>query len=136
MRKISKIILLLFISLLIGCSFFFDKEKLGDNYYYLSIFDAYDVGFEKGPIIYKSNQKMVFEKIIIEGDVVEVNYNDNYIIAKKANHIEFRKEYFNDEKVEYFIISKKSDSIFGPYNEMWYKVKKMELNLDLKFIDN
>ena len=104
-----------------------DGETLGDNYYYLSPYEAMDVGFPEGAIIYKSSQKNLFSDIKIHGDVITIKYDKDFIIAvqqKKSN-----TELVKDKMLYYFIIEKKSDSVTGPLSKLVYLQKREELKV-------
>lgn len=125
MRKtILKIGAILTFSLSVIILFFvvYEPDYLGDNYYYLSPDEAYDIGSSNGAIIYKSNDRFVFEYIIIEEEVVEVDYDDDYIVALQKR---------DSTVFHYFIINKKTDSLFGPFVQSEFKKKRDQLGLDL-----
>ena len=58
-----------------------DNQELGDNYYFLHDYEAVDIGFPDGAVIYKATQKNVFNNIKIHGNVVGANSNNDFIIA-------------------------------------------------------
>lgn len=90
-----------------------NDESLGDSYYYLPKHEAIDIGFPEGAIIYKSSQKYVFNDIKISKEVVEVNFNENFILA-----VQLTKNYTFKEKVlNYYIIEKKTDIVYGPFTK-------------------
>jgi hypothetical protein len=131
--------------LLIGILFFVtgdDEQILGDNYFYLPEYEAVDVGYPGGAIIYKSPQKNLFREIKIHNKVLSVAHNRDFILAiqQPMDSLLTKKESSNvsDNKVlNYFIIVKKSDSIYGPLSKPEYLQKRKELNIpeDLK-LDN
>ena len=120
-----------------GCA-----EKLGNNYYYLNKYQTQDIGCPDGAIIYKSDNSCVYSNILIEKQVIDVDYNDNYIIAKRQiiddslfsililDYSEFKPE------IGYYIILKNKDSVCGSYSKKEYLQKRKELgvpdNLKLK----
>ncbi|WP_179321140.1 DUF3997 domain-containing protein [Winogradskyella helgolandensis] len=111
----------------ISCS----DRKLGNDYYYLPKYESIDVGYpDSEAIVYKSNQEYVFNDIKIRGDVLEVDFNSKYIIIKRDPLIS-RDE--NSGIIEYYIIEKKSDKIFGPMTENDFDKKIVELNINLEF---
>lgn len=82
----KKWIIVICVLITIGIVFFItktekDTETLGDNYYYLSPYEAIDVGFPEGAIIYKSSQKNLFSDIKIQGEVISINYDKDFIVA-------------------------------------------------------
>ena len=134
MKKWVIITSLLLISGFIIFNFREDEALLGDDYYYLSSFEAIDVGYPGGAIIYKSPEQNSMRDIKIRGDVVSVNHDDNYIIAiqqpKNSSDFKLIKSYnSNDTILNYFIISKKLDRLFGPYKKEEYLLKRKELGV-------
>ncbi|SEC23780.1 Protein of unknown function [Maribacter dokdonensis] len=125
----TKSVLLILISFLICCSC--SDRKLGDNYYFLPKYESIDVGYPNNEaIVYKSNQEYVFNNIIIRGDVLEINFNSKYIIAKRDPLISRDK---NSGLIEYYIVEKKNDKIFGPLTKKDFDKKTVELNINLEF---
>jgi hypothetical protein len=130
MKKIIfKIYLLFVVSTMTFCT---DNASLGEDYYYLPIYEAKDVGYPGGATIYKSPQKNVFRDIKIQGDIINVNYDKDFIIAIRENKdsLIIEKQGLNMDKFfQYFIIEKKSDKVFGPFNKEEYLQKRSELNV-------
>ncbi|HKR05947.1 MAG TPA: DUF3997 domain-containing protein [Bacteroidia bacterium] len=133
----KKWIIAILVILLSGILFFMiwgqDDQDLGDNYYYLPKYEAIDVGFPGGAIVYKSTQKHLYSEIKIYGNVKEVNFNKEFIIAiqnadtsylEKADSDIFEKNFSN-----YYIIVKKSDLVYGPYSKEEYIQKRDELGI-------
>lgn len=104
-----------------------DEEVLGENYYYLPEYVAYDVGYPEGGIIYKSSQKNSFSNIIIHGNVIRMDDNKDFIIAMQLKDDSAKID--KKQLLHYFIIEKKSDLKFGPYNKEEYLQKREELNV-------
>ena len=103
------------------------EQTLGENYYYLPEYEAYDVGYTEGGIIYKSSEKNLFSNIIIHGNVIRMNDNKDFILA-----IQLKEDGTKTNKkqlLHYFIIEKKSDLIFGPYKKEEYTQKREELGV-------
>jgi len=126
MRKAYLNILILLFTC-ISCS----DRKLGDDYYFLPKYESIDVGYpDSEAFVYKSNQEYVFSDIKIRGDVLDVNYNSKYIIAKRDPLIS-RDE--NSGIIEYYIIEKKNDKLFGPLTEKGFDKKIVELKINLAF---
>ena len=116
--------------LLFACASCSDR-KLGNDYYFLPKYESIDVGYPNSEaIVYKSSQEYVFSDIKIQGDVLEVNFNSKYIIAKRDPLIK-RDE--NSGVIEYYIIEKKSDKLFGPLTEKGFDKKTVELKINLEF---
>ncbi|WP_339918454.1 DUF3997 domain-containing protein [Yeosuana marina] len=111
----------------ISCS----DRKLGNDYYFLPKYESIDVGYpDSEAIVYKSNQEYVFNDIKIRGDVLEVNFNSKYIIAKRDPLISQDE---NSGVIEYYIIEKKTDKIFGPLTKENFNKKTVEFNINLEF---
>lgn len=124
-KSVLNILILLLICY--SCS----DRKLGNNYYFLPKYESIDVGYsESEAIVYKSNQEYIFSNIIIRGDVLEVSFNSNYIIAKRDPLISRDK---NSGLIEYYIIDKKNDKLFGPLTKNDFDIKTVELNINLDF---
>ena len=102
-----------------------DFETLGDNYYYLSPYEAMDVGYPGGSIVYKSSQKYSFESIKIKGQVIGVDYDEKFIVAlqQKIDQAD-SKARFN-----YFIIEKKTDEVIGPFDKQAYLKARERLGI-------
>lgn len=107
-----------------------DDESLGNGYYYLPEYEAIDLGFPYGAVVYKSSKKYIFNDIKIKGNVIEVNSNEDFIIAKR-NTVDTISL---TETLDYYIIDKEKDTVYGPYNEFYYNEKRNILNLSEKFI--
>jgi hypothetical protein len=99
------LILTLIILIISSCSS--DESDLGQSYFYLDSFEAKDVGFPDGPVIYKSTEKYLFQKIVIGREVVQVQHNDNYIFAKQVATD-------NNGDTNNYIIDKLHDILYGP----------------------
>lgn len=101
------------------------EANLGDNYYYLNKYEAIDIGYPNGAIIYKSQQEDVFQNVMVPGNVVNVNFNDQYIIAKQSP-----LKYPTD--TVYFIILKNVDKVYGPLKADSFANMKKVLKITLK----
>ena len=104
-----------------------DDQNLGDNYYYLPKYEAKDIGYPGGAIVYKSAEKNIFKEVKIEGEVINVNSNKDFIIAiQKAYTSRFDTSRLNITEMnclKYYIINKKSDLVYGPFNKKDYQKK-------------
>jgi hypothetical protein len=120
-----------------------DKQILGDEYYYLPRYEAIDVGFPGGAIIYKGIQKYHFQEVKVKGEVLDVDYDDNFIVAVRlpVNSLRVQEPQLDEDdfdSLQFYIIEKKSDLIHGPYTEQEYIQRrgalgvpeKLKLNLD------
>ena len=128
----KKWIIVICVLITIGIVFFItktekDTETLGDNYYYLSPYEAIDVGFPEGAIIYKSSQKNLFSDIKIQGEVISINYDKDFIVA--VQHKKSSAELVKDKMLYYFIIEKKLDNVIGPLSKQEYLKKREELGV-------
>lgn len=124
MKKWFWIILSFFIAGIILLIWRIDNQDLGNSYYYLPKYEAIDIGYPEGAIIYKSAKKNLFTNIKIEADVIKVNSNEDFIIAIqkpiKINLDTTQSNSFGVNILRYFIIVKKADSIYGPYTKEEY----------------
>ena len=125
MKKV--LVLFLISSPIVSCKF--SNSSLGDNYWYLDIYEAQDVGYPGGAIIYRSPNRNVIDQVLIKGNVIDESHNDNYIIAKQIPINKKQNECF-------FIIDKIDDIVFGPLSKdslkTLIKVKKIKLELKRK----
>lgn len=129
--KLKFVCLCSLIALLAACT---DKTNLGHNYCFLPEYEAIDVGYPLGAIIYKSKYKYRFSKIIVSNKVLDVNYNQEHIIVLQKrcdietsieNPSEFTERKCSDT-LAYYIIEKKTDSLYGPFNKnMFVKYKNL-----------
>lgn len=89
-----------YLSILIIASFLLQScqndENLGDNYHVLSGYEAKDVGYPYGAIIYKSNQKYSFKEVIIYSDVIAYKSDDAYIIILQKPNKEIMRNIIID----------------------------------------
>jgi len=105
-----------------------DEQDLGDNYYFLPEYEAIDIGFPDGAVVYKASQKNVFNDIKIQGNVVDARGNSDFIVVSQ------RKDSSNIDTLQYYIIAKKTDSIYGPYNTEGYLQNRKKLNVPKNLI--
>jgi hypothetical protein len=98
---------------------------LGDNYYYLNKYEAIDSGYPDGAIIYKSQQENVFQNVMVNGNVVKVNFNDQFILAKQS-------PLKHPTDTVYFIILKKLDKVYGPLKADSFINMKKVFRISLK----
>ncbi|MEN2487171.1 hypothetical protein AAYQ05_05150 [Flavobacterium sp. B11] len=117
-----KFVYLLVLLVTVGCA---DQADLGYGYYYLSEYDAVDIGYPDGAIIYKSSAKNEFDEIIIKETVKNAKSDDNYIIAMQLPK--------NEKVLRYFIIDKFSGRIFGPLDEKSFNELKIKLGIEINF---
>jgi len=106
-----------------------DDHSLGGNYYYLPKYEAIDIGYPGGAIIYKSMQKNVFTDVKIYGDVIGVNANNEFIIAIQRKDLTIDSSDNSELKHRYFIIVKKQDKVYGPYTKEEFQEVKKELGV-------
>jgi len=121
-----KNILILFLTLTaVSCKW--SNASLGDNYWYLDIYEAEDTGYPDGAIIYKSSERYSYKKIMVKGNVMDVSHNDKYILAKQVP--------IDNSKIEYFFLIDKDDEkvygLLGLDSLMTLKSKK-EILLELR----
>lgn len=79
----KKHILFILVFLFSSC---LNEADLGENYHYLPSYEAFDIGYPYGSIIYKSDRKLVFKKILIHADIDKLVSNKQYIlVTQKPN---------------------------------------------------
>ena len=129
----KKILILIWIFFIYSCG---DNRSLGDNYFYLPMYEAIDVGYV-GSIVYKSHNKNVFSNIIIEPNIIDLRVNKKFILAVQKPDTDNKGVWADiiidteEEKKElrYFIIVKATDKVYGPYLKDKYLLKRKELNI-------
>lgn len=94
-------------TLLQGCQ---NSEDLGDNYHALSEYEASDVGYPYGAIIYKSSQKYSFQETIIYSNVISYKSNDAYILVSQRPNKEIMRNIII-ENVKHLIKKQKDDKM-------------------------
>ena len=131
MDKMKKNIILIFILSILqflyaGCN---NEQDLGNNYYYLPMYEAIDVGYPGGAIIYKSDTKYYYDDIKIKGNVIGINHNSDFIIVvqKPINVNKINKKII--DTFNYYVISKQTDKVYGPYNKKEYMQKRIKLGV-------
>ena len=108
-----------------------NEQDLGDNYYYLPEYEAIDIGYPDGAIIYKSAQRNVFSDVKIHRTVIGVNKNKDFIIAIQHDdsvNVKCMQSTVLDS-IHYFIIAKQTDKVYGPFSKMDYLKKRAELKV-------
>ena len=118
----KKLLIIFILFNLTSCKW--SNAYLGDNYYYLDMDEAKDVGYPDGAIIYKSTERYLFSDIKIKGNVIEVKSNDKFIVAKQIP--------INQKKINYYIINKSKDQVYGPHNADSIRVLIKKFKIDLK----
>lgn len=130
---IALMLLLVVLFLIFGSA---NEQDLGDNYYYLPEYEAVDIGYPNGAIIYKSPQRYLFRDVIIHKTVISVNKNKDFIIAIQQNDSVNQSNVLDSICLHYFIIVKQADEVYGPFSKIEYLRKREELkiphNLKLK----
>ena len=110
-----------------------NEQNLGDNYYYLPEYEAIDVGYPEGAIIYKSEQRYVISDVKIHRNVISVNKNKQFIIAiqqdESVNIKSIQSNVLDSIYLHYFIIVKQTDMVYGPFNKIEYLKKRDELKI-------
>lgn len=93
----------------LGYKYWDSDMDLGDGYYFLPEYEAKDIGFPDGAIVYKSFNKNVIEDIKIPATVIEAKNRGDYIIAIQIPQ--------NDTVKRYFVIDKKGGKTFKDLNK-------------------
>ena len=123
------------VALLAGLLFFLwgaDEQELGEGYYYLPSYEAVDVGYPGGPVVYKSAQKHLFSHIRIDGDLKGVNANRRFILAVRhppAASAAGQGVPLKQQGLQYFILVKASDAVYGPYTAVEYAQQRTLLRV-------
>ena len=126
-----------------------DEKKLGDNYFYLPDYEAQDIGFPYGSIIYQSQKQNSFSNILVYAEIVKVKQIDDFILVKQKPNIELYKKYINEitisnyskidslfyNDVNYFIINKRITKVSKAYNIEDFKKECKKQQIDTSFIE-
>lgn len=75
-----KKVFIIFVFLLLSCD---NEAVLGNNYYYLTDYEALDVGYPHGSIVYKSDRINSFDDIVVYSDIEKCIYNSEYILISQ-----------------------------------------------------
>ncbi len=101
----------------------YNDRDLWDWYYYLPLYEAIDIWYpEKTALIYKSRRMYLFSNIKITWDIINVKYNDDFIVFSKK---------MEDNLFKCFIIDKKSNQILGPFTTYDFVSYARRLNVSL-----
>ena len=110
-----------------------NEQDLGDNYFYLPRYEAVDIGYPDGAIIYKSAERNVFSDVKIRGNVISVEKNRDFIVAiqqdDSVNIKSVQSKVLDSIYLHYFIIAKQTDMVYGPFSKIEYLKKREELNI-------
>ena len=74
----KKIYLIFVLFTFFGCN---DDSNLGNDYFYLADYEAIDIGYAYGNMIYKSENENHFNNIIVYSDIKNLKYDDKYVIV-------------------------------------------------------
>jgi hypothetical protein len=130
LKKLAYFILIIIFSAVLNIYFAEDEQVLGGGYYYLPPYEALDIGYPNGPIIYKSFSKNCFEDIIIKEKVISVQKNRDFIIAIQEKVDTNNLKIVNKKSVSnYFIIAKKTNNVYGPFNYEEYLQERLKLKI-------
>lgn len=121
MKTLATIVIVFLLS---GCKW--SNADLGDSYYYLESAEAIDIGFPDGAIIYKSTNQYVFKDIKVSREVIQVEHDDTYILAKQVCC-------GDGSDTNFFVINKKSDMVYGPLNADSLEMIRTHFNIKLNF---
>ncbi|MGB5979577.1 MAG: hypothetical protein WBG62_19335 [Cyclobacteriaceae bacterium] len=95
-------------------------QELGGGYYYLPDYEAKDIGYPNGAVIYKSENKYVFSKIVITDKVVAVDRGDDFILVIQIpsdSLIDKTGKTIKTGGLSYYIIDKNNDVVIGPMDK-------------------
>ena len=73
-----------------------NEKNLGGGYYYLPDYEAIDVGYPYGSMIYKSKSEYHYEQILIVSDLVNVRQSGDFIVVKQIPNLELYKKFVHD----------------------------------------
>ena len=98
------------------------EGRLGDDYYFWSSYDAYDYVGDESEIYKSVNISLRPQHPLIEGGIIEVKHDNNFIIVsqnkeQKDNRIKDNPKFAPENKDPYYfwIIRKQTADVFGPY---------------------
>jgi hypothetical protein len=126
----NKLYLIIIIACLFSCN---NRPEISDRYKLLN--DA------MGDLIIVDSNGIY---CVIDGDIVNYNFNNDFIIINQKPRDSFRNYYKDDfpttyseqKKLfskfrlrQYWIIDKRNDSIYGPYNKNLFYTKRKELGV-------
>lgn len=114
-----------------------EMSDLGEQFYYMSEEEAIDVGSRYGAIIYKSRNKSYYDSIYIENKVIDVDYDENHIIAVRKKCLNeydsggqlIKRNYWCEDTLQYFIIDKERALLYGPFNFLKFDEYRKKLNI-------
>ncbi len=125
-----------FLTFIILIGFFScNTNKLDNDYHYLSKYEAEDVEYPYGAIVYKSKNENSFDKIIICSDVISFVSNNKYILVYQEPNKKLFAKFLTDELNfwnNHFTISKKDSSIEFAYHNF----SLITINSLMKKFDN
>lgn len=97
--------------LLLSCN---DESNLGGDYYYLTDYEARDVGYEYGSIVYKSTSIDNFKDILVYSDIKKCVSNNEFVLISQVpnkplmiRRIKKSLEFWNS----YFLKNKKNINV-------------------------
>ncbi len=120
-----------------------DPNSLGKDYYYMDEYEALDIGYPFGQTIYKSENKSYIQEEKVPANVIEVEHNYRYIIAKQVYNKEIELNILKEDLARWDrkYNTKKYDSVINfKYGSLSLKkihkvIKENNSNLD-RFIDS
>lgn len=129
---IAIVVILLFVVLYLTWRRF-NEQDLGDNYYYLPEYEAIDIGYPYGAIVYKSAGRYIFSDVKIHRNVTRVSKDKNFIIAIQQDDMVNTKatqaNMVDSNYLHFFIIVKETDKVYGPFSRIEYLKKREELKI-------
>ena len=120
--KISiTIFILILLSYLIVTIFIKDEQNLGNGYYFLPDYEAIDIGYSYGNMLYKSDKKNHFNNIIIFSDIKKINFNNYYIIVLQRPNKKLVLKQIEDDLTlwnNYYTVNKKDSIVTFNFNKI------------------
>lgn len=141
MKKLISYLLIILLGLsLHGCAELLPASTGGD--FYMKLSGNYELEGTSPDNIFIKNNTVEVNGRRVDSKVIEIVWNDKYILAKRIpftqeisgqfNNIKETDEYLNtfkEEDMEYWIIEVESDKIYGALNKEDFINKKNELSI-------
>ncbi|ACU05857.1 hypothetical protein [Pedobacter heparinus] len=111
MRRLLALFLVL---ILFSCT----QRNPSKNYYYLSEYDALDVGYPYGSIVYKSTKEYHYQKVVVFSDVLMYKSDSRYILMEQRPNRKLMDKNIKDDLSfwsNYYVENKKDTviNVFG-----------------------
>ncbi len=91
-----------------------DNQKLGDGYFYLPNYEAIDVGYPDGSIIYKSTKKNLYKEVVVRDNILSVVSDRRYIGVYAKGDLADPQPASGDR---FYLVDKISGKVYGPLGD-------------------